>query len=247
MILVRVLLLLVYPQNSLCHRWSQLSSIIDAIHGHEPSNFEYLDKAIEILFCMEQFHLLATNKNGRRYNKYVLIFATEIFNVSPAAYRMFRRYEALGLPSERLIHKLISRAFQDENLENLFEKLKPEQRLVNLIFDEVKLKETTYFTGGYIVGHASNKNCALATSALGFEIVCHYGWPRYILRIDPVAGINAEQLKYIIMEVFHKVKENGGFPVSFICDNCSVNQSAFSLLGGPGKVYLILVRYIWSW
>ena len=36
------------PQNSFCPRWSQLSSIIDAIHGHEPSNSEYLDKAIEI-------------------------------------------------------------------------------------------------------------------------------------------------------------------------------------------------------
>ena len=35
----------------------------------------------------------------------------------------------------------------------------------------------------------------LATSALVFELVCHYGGPRYILRIDTVVGIMAEQLK----------------------------------------------------
>ena len=53
------------------------------------------------------------------------------------------------LPSEQLILRLISRVFQDENIEKLFEKLKPEQRLLNLSFDEVKLKEATYFTGGH--------------------------------------------------------------------------------------------------
>ena len=153
-----------------------------------------------VQFFNRTVSFIGDNKNGRRYNKNVLIFATEIFNVSPAAYRMLRRYEALVPPSERLIRKLISRAFQNKNLEKLFEKLKPEQRLVNLLFDKAKLKEATYFTGGHIVGHASNKNCALATSALVFEIVCHYNGPRYILRIDPVAGINADQLKDIFME-----------------------------------------------
>ena len=59
----------------------------------------------------------------------------------------------------------------------------------------------------HMVGHVSKKNCASATSGLVFEIVCRYGGPWYILRIHPVAGINAAQLKDIIMEVFHKVKE----------------------------------------
>ena len=45
------------------------------------------------------------------------------------------------------------------------------------------------------------------------------GGPQYILRIDPVEVINAEQLDDLIMEVFHKVKEKGGFPEPFSCDN----------------------------
>ena len=80
------------PKNSLIHIWSQLSCITDAIYRHDPSNSEYLDKAIEILSCMEssvdspainflieRFHIiLVTNKNGHRYNQHVFIFSTEI-------------------------------------------------------------------------------------------------------------------------------------------------------------------------
>ena len=47
---------------------------------------------------------------------------------------------------------------------------------------------------------------------LVFEIVCHHGGPKYILRIDPVAALTAPQLKDRIMEVFYKIREKGGFP-----------------------------------
>ena len=178
-------------------------------------------------------YLLITNKYGRRYTKHVLLLASEIVNISPSAYRTLRRSEAVILPSERLIRKLLSKPFQDNDLKRILEKLKPEQRLVNVLFDEVKLKEAIRFTGGHIVGHANDKEGVLAKSALVFEIVPSRR-PRYILRIDPVAGLKANQLKDRLMEVFYKVREKGGFPVSFICNNCPVNQSAYSLLGGSG-------------
>ena len=53
-----------------------------------------------------------------------------------------------------------------------------------------------------------------------------------------MAGIKAGQLKDGVMEVFYKVRGKGGFPVSFICDNCPLNQCAYALLGGPGEVHL---------
>ena len=37
---------------------------------------------------------------GRRYTKHTLVFATEIFGISPAAYRMLRRSKAVTLPRE---------------------------------------------------------------------------------------------------------------------------------------------------
>ena len=39
------------------------------------------------------------------------------------------------------------------------------------------------------------------------------------------------------MEIY-KIRKQGGIPISFICDNCPLNQGAYSLLGGPGEVNL---------
>ena len=80
----------------------------------------------------------------------------------------------------------------------------------------------------------ANDKGVLAKSALVFEVVCHCGGPKYILRIDPVAG----QLKDRVMEVFYKIREQGGLPISFISDNCAVNRHTYSLLSRPGEVTL---------
>jgi len=42
------------------------------------------------------------------------------------------------------------------------------------------------FTAGHVVGHADNHPEKLATSALAFELVCHYGGPRFTVRVIPV-------------------------------------------------------------
>ena len=94
------------------------------------------------------------------------------------------------------------------------------------------------FSGGHIVGQASDKDRVLATSALDFKIVSHHGGPKYILCVNLVAAIKSDQLKEHIMETFYKIRKQGGIPVSFICDNCPLNQGAYSLLGGPGEVNL---------
>jgi len=86
---------------------------------------------------------------------------------------------------------LRSRSVQDSNLQTALNELKPEQRLVNILFDEVKLESCLRFTGGHVVGHADNQPEKLATSALALELVCHYGGPRFTVRIIPVARVNA--------------------------------------------------------
>ena len=148
------------------------------------SSFDSSVKESDVFsFALEQLDLLITHKNGRRYNKDILVLAAEIINISPSAYRMLRRSEVLILPSERLIRSLLSKSFQDENLQLLLEKLSREQRLLNVLFDEVKLKEAQRFLAAHIFGQASDKEGVLANSALVFEIVCHHGESMYDLRI----------------------------------------------------------------
>jgi len=45
---------------------------------------------------------------------------------------------------------------QDMNLQAALNELKPEQRLVNILFDEVKLKRVLRFTAGHVAGHAED-------------------------------------------------------------------------------------------
>ena len=55
---------------------------------------------------------------------------------------MLRKSGLVALPRVELLKKLLSCSLHDKNLEQFFQKLKPQQRLVNIFFDEVKLAET---------------------------------------------------------------------------------------------------------
>ena len=218
------------------------------INKHVAGNSDHLNKALEELnsiedlhtsshfqFLMSQLEMLLIPPNKLRYTKYSLIFAAELLCVSPAAYRMLRGLQTIILPKQQLIRDLMSRSVQDSNLQTALNELKPEQRLVNILFDEVKFKSCLRFTGGH-VGHADNQPEKLATSALAFELVCHCGGPRFTVRIIPDAQLHAKQLKEYLLEVITLVKHSGGRPVSSICDNCPLNQRVYKDLGGPGLV-----------
>jgi len=76
----------------------------------------------------------------------------------------------------------------------------------------------------------------LATSALALELVCHYGGPRFTVRMIPLAQLNAKQPKEHLLEVVTMVKHSVGRAVSIICDNCQLNQRVYKDLGGPGSI-----------
>ena len=97
--------------------------------------------------------LLLTKIKGRRFTKHNLVLAAELFCVSPAAYRMLRNSGAVCLPRGAVVP---SRASDDDNLEKLLQELKPEQRLINLLFDEVKLIAALRSSGGHVMGDAYN-------------------------------------------------------------------------------------------
>ena len=152
---------------------------------------------------------------------------------------MLRRSGVLALPCVTTMKRLFRGSFQDANLPPLFQKLKPQQRLVNLLFDEVKLTQTLRFSGGHILGYEQNgDNEVLATHALVLEIVCHHGGPRHILRVCPVAKLKSDDFKSILQEAICTIMKSGGSVISLICDNCPTNQGVYTKLGGPGRIHL---------
>ena len=72
----------------------------------------------------------------------------------------------LILPTEKTVRSLVSNTFNDENLSKIFENLNPQQRIVNILFDEVKLKKATRYFGNHLMGYSENNPGDLATSAL---------------------------------------------------------------------------------
>ena len=243
-------------KNSLLHRWSQMEEILSIVNNYETSNNDYLLRAIEELkqmtidvqesthfqFLETQLEFLLISDNNIRYTKHLLIFAGELLCISPAAYKMIRNYRVLKLPREQLVRNLMTRNFVNTNLPLIFDvaqvSVKPEQRLVNILFDEVKLLKTTRLTGGHVIGYAINSPDAVATSAFCIEIVCHHGGPRFVIGIHPVSRINAKEVRDILIETIVELRKMDILPISFICDNCPLNQGVYRLLGGPGKVAL---------
>ena len=179
-------------KNSLLSRWTQVDDIVSVVDNYENINNDYLTIVLESLDKMEDLHgsahfqflraqiqLLLIAPKGRRFDKQILVVAAEIYGISPAAYKMIYRSGVLAIPSVSTIKKLLRASFNDDNIAAIFKELKPQQRLVNVSSDEVKLSSTLRLTGGHVVGYAKNSSQisteTLATHSLVIEIVCHYG------------------------------------------------------------------------
>ena len=79
------------------------------------------------------------------------MFSMELLGVSPAAYRLVTNSKTLIPPTEKTLRSLISNTFNDENLKTIFENLQPQQHIVNILFDEVKLKKATRYFGNHLM------------------------------------------------------------------------------------------------
>ena len=167
-------------KNCLLSKWSQVDEAFLTTANYEICNEDYVKSALNSLdlmcdlhdsshfqFIDNQLRLLLLTPKAHRFNKHVIILATELHNISPSAYKMLRRSGAVILPCIKTIKK-------------------PQQKIVNILFDEVKLTQAMRFSGRHVVGYATNgESEILATHAMVIELVCHFGGPRYILRGHP--------------------------------------------------------------
>ena len=58
------------------------------------------------------------------------------------------------------------------------------------------------------------------------------------MQIIPVSHLKAPELKDTLLEMASTVQEKGGMHISFVCDNCPLNQGTYQKLGGLGRAYL---------
>ena len=106
-------------KNSLLSKWSQVDEVFLTTANHEICNEDYVKSALNSLDLMcdlrdsshfqcidTQLRLLLLTPKARRFNKQVIILATELHNISPSAYKMLRRSGAVILLCIKTIKKL---------------------------------------------------------------------------------------------------------------------------------------------
>ncbi len=120
-------------KKSLLSKWSQFDKIISCITEYEFKDTDYLKRALEDLSCMScsdsphyqflyaQLQFLHIPPEGRRLDRNLYILAAELYNISPAAYKMLRKFGSIVLLRVELSKKLLSYNLHDENLKQLFQ------------------------------------------------------------------------------------------------------------------------------
>ena len=145
-------------------------------------------KIPQFCFLLSQIRLLLLYENKRKFTTQTMIFALQLRNISPSCYRTILKSDNPILPSVKKVKDILSKSVQDLNLAKMFRKLTPQQCVVNIYFDEVKLVETLRFSGGQVQGYARNneegqQSEILAAHALVVQIASRFGGPKYILKL----------------------------------------------------------------
>ena len=116
-------------KNVLVSKWSPIEEIVLLADKYEPDKSDILKTVLELMemlvdchelpnyqFIIAQLKLLLIKRIGRRFDSTTLVFAIQIHNISPSAYKMIRRSGSIVLPTLKLIRMFLSKSIQDENL-----------------------------------------------------------------------------------------------------------------------------------
>ena len=83
------------------------------------------------------------------------------------------------------------------------------------------------YHGRTIFGKAVNEPSKLANTVLSFFIVTLFGEPRFLLRMLPVSALDATFLFEETQNLIDSVKNAGGWVISIIISDNTVNQACF--------------------
>ena len=223
--------------NSGLNRYSQfLEAINFAIQYELPAN-SYFPKVAEDLghvtiaendkeklqFICRQLQLLCTTKKAYSTSDYC--FAMEHFPT--CRYTQLRR--VLVLPSESNMRSVVSSADTKKILQNTFTRTTAQQKNSFLIIDEVKVRPTVTYSGGFLSGYSTNDPAEKASSILAVMLKCMHGGPSTMVSVIPVHKMTASFQYTVVIKIAKMVEECGGVVLGSITDNHKVNQKYCTL------------------
>lgn len=115
-----------------------------------------------------------------------------------------------------------------------FSTLESEEKLVNLLLDEIHVKKCMSYKGGKVYGASVNSDEA-ATTIQAFMISSLLSKNKHVTALYPVSNLTADTLLELTHKVLSSLHDIGYKVVSLISDNNRVNRNMFEKLCG-GKL-----------
>ena len=109
-----------------------------------------------------------------------------------------------------------------ENVANL----KSEEKLVNLLLDEIHVKKSLTYKGGRLYGGSVNSNKP-ATTIQAFMISSLLSKTKHVAALYPVCNLTADTLYDLTIKVLNFLHGLGYRVVSLISDNNRINRNMF--------------------
>ena len=194
--------------------------------------FSENDQIIPFLqFAKEQFQLIFTNKNQRRYSSDLLMMSYIIFATSPRAYERLLDEHVVILPSIKTLRKITMNLDKRTGLDDQkylqlrYSQLNAFDRNVILMIDEIYLSKRVEATGGQIFG--LTENCQVAVTALCFMIKSLSSNYKDMVGIYPVKNLKAETQKQCFDKIMQLLHEVGFNVIGISVDNAAANRKFY--------------------
>lgn len=175
--------------------WSRIEEAVHYLQNKEESQQEKV--------LQEQIKCMEPKRVGEKvYTPEVMMRAFEYFATSRSLYGKLRK--DFKLPSEKTLSSLTSKVdkLSDGNyLKNVMKNLKPKQRKVTIMIDEIYVKTLLLYHAGTLFGKAVNDPSKLAKAVLSFMIKCTFGGPCFMFKMIPVTKMNADFLHQQVTEI----------------------------------------------
>ena len=174
------------------------------------------DKARRVHFLTRQLELLS----HKHFSTADYCFALGLF--PRCSYDQLRDCLVLHCPSK--LRSIISRTDLGTLLQKTFRKVNVYQKNVLLIIDEVNIRPSVSFSGGFLSGMAKNDENSKATSMLCVMMKCLHAGPSLMVAVTPVHKLTGLYQFQVVLDVAAAVEEAGGVVVGSITDNHKINQ-----------------------
>jgi hypothetical protein len=257
-------------KNHLCDSWTKLKSMLDVLDtsGNISDTDNKLCIAIENLkeysrnesstnqinrlnFLIEQLKLMAKS-NVHRFSQDFLIWSCTMYYSFPGAYKFLRSTDSLILPHMSYLKKICSNSavgrsgINEAHMRYLSEKinlLKDEEKLVNILFDEIYVKPEVTYKNGKLEGMSATDVTQPATTILAVMYTSVLSKNKDVVGLFPVQNLTADYLSELIQKIIKDMTFMRFEILTLISDNNKVNKKTFDILSDGNCRSTIINKY----